>query len=35
MDDNHYYVVIIDNNTKKMWIYDIVYKDEFFLVFKI
>lgn len=31
---NYYYLVIIDDNTRKMWIYGVVSKDIFFSVFK-
>lgn len=32
---NYYFIVIINNNTKKVWIYGVTTKDMFFLVFKI
>ena len=31
---NHYFVVIIDDNTRKVWTYDVTSKDIFFSVFK-
>lgn len=35
MRDNCYFIIIINNNTRKIWTYGIMSKDMFFLVFKI
>lgn len=33
--DNCYFIIIIDNNIKKMWTCNVMFKDMFFLIFKI
>lgn len=35
MEDNCYFIIIFHDNIRKVWIYDITFKDMFFSIFKI
>lgn len=35
LGDNYYLVIIVDNNTRKIWVYGVISKEMFFPVLKI